>query len=94
MLEGLRVELSSYNIKILTVRPGFVKTPMTDVNEFKMPFMISPEKAAKKIIEGIKKEKNIIEFPWPLVFLTKLIELPPNRFYEFLARKQYESIRK
>lgn len=94
LLEGLRVELSSYNIKILTVRPGFVKTPMTDVNEFKMPFMISPEKAAKKIIEGIKKEKNIIEFPWQIVFLTKLIELLPNRFYEFLARKQYESIRK
>ncbi|NJD22078.1 MAG: SDR family NAD(P)-dependent oxidoreductase, partial [Melioribacter sp.] len=45
-LEGLRVELKRYGIKVITVKPGFVKTPMTDKNEFKMPLLMSADKAA------------------------------------------------
>jgi NAD(P)-dependent dehydrogenase (short-subunit alcohol dehydrogenase family) len=49
-LEGLRVELKMHGIKVITVKPGFVKTPMTAQNKFKMPFLMEPEQAAHIII--------------------------------------------
>ncbi len=93
-LEGLAVELDAFNIKVITVRPGFVKTPMTDKNEFKMPFLMQPEKAAGIILEGIIREKRYIQFPWQTVLLTNLVGLMPARLYEYLARKQYRNLRK
>jgi len=85
-LEGLRAELRSYNVKVLTVRPGFVKTPMTDKNEFSMPFLMDAKKAAKKIITGIRKEKQMIQFPWQIVFITRLIQIIPNWLIELIER--------
>lgn len=84
--EGLRLDLKKYGIKVITIKPGFVKTPMTDKNKFKMPFMISSEKAAEKIISGFVKEKNIIQFPFPTVFATKIIGLLPNWMYGRMAK--------
>jgi len=89
-LEGLRVELKKYNIKVITVKPGFVKTPMTDKNEFPMPMMLSAEKAAKKILRGIKREKRIIQFPLPIVLSSKIIGMLPGSVYEFLADKFFK----
>lgn len=86
-LEGLAAELRNYNVKVLTVRPGFVKTPMTDKNEFEMPLIMSPEKAADIILSGIKKEKRMIQFPWPLVWLTRLVPLIPNWLFERFEKK-------
>lgn len=87
ILESLRIELKPYNIKVITVRPGFVKTPMTDKNEFQMPFLIKPEKAAQIILDGIKKEKAIIQFPLPMYFASELIRFLPNSLFEFLSSK-------
>lgn len=83
-LEGLRTELKSYGIKVITVKPGFVKTPMTDKNEFKMPFLMPAEKAAEIIYKGIKKEKRIIQFPLPTVISSRIIGCLPSALYEFL----------
>jgi short-subunit dehydrogenase len=85
-LEGLRIELRNYNIKVITIRPGFVKTHLTDKNKFIMPFMLSPEKAAKKIVSGIQKGKRVIQFPWQMIFITRLIGALPGGIYEFLER--------
>jgi short-subunit dehydrogenase len=87
-LEGMRVELIKYGVKVITIKPGFVKTPMTDVNEFKMPFLMPAEKAAKIIVSGIKKEKRIIQFPLPTVIGSKLIGMLPDLIYDFLSKKQ------
>jgi short-subunit dehydrogenase len=87
-LEGLRVELTEYNIKVITVKPGFVKTPMTDKNDFEMPLLMQADKAAKIILNGIEQEKRIIQFPFPIVFVTKLVGLLPGWFYEFLAKRK------
>ena len=86
-LEGLRVELNPYNIKVITVKPGFVKTPMTDQNKFKMPFLMSADRAAGIIVDGIKKGKRIIQFPLPMVVLTRLAGLLPGSLYEWIASK-------
>lgn len=87
-LEGLRIELSQYGIKVITIRPGFVETPMTGSNRFHMPFLLKAEKTAEIIIEGIKKGKRIIQFPRPMVWLTNIVGLLPGRLYEFLAEHQ------
>ncbi|MCK9425138.1 MAG: SDR family NAD(P)-dependent oxidoreductase [Ignavibacteriaceae bacterium] len=87
-LESLRVELKKHKIKVLTVKPGFVKTPMTDKNEFDMPFIIPVEKAAQIIIEGIKKEKNIIQFTCGAVLGAKILKALPNWLFDFISQNQ------
>ena len=88
LLESLRIELKPFNIKVLTVKPGFVRTPMTDKNEFHMPFLMDVDKAAKIIIDGIKKEKRVIQFPLPTVIGSKMIKIMPDRMFDFLMSKQ------
>ena len=84
-LEGLRVELSEFGIKVLTVKPGFVKTALTDKNKFKMPFLMDADKAVKIILKGIKKGKRIIQFPLPTVLGSKLIGSLPVWLYDLFA---------
>jgi len=87
MLESFRVELIPYNIKVITVRPGWVTTPMIKKNDFKMPFLMEAERAARIIKNGIKKEKKIIEFPVGTVFGGKLLKILPNFIFDYLAAK-------
>ena len=86
--EGLAIDLKKYGIKVINIKPGFVKTPMTDRNKFKMYFMISAEKAANYIIEGIEKEKSIVQFPFPTVLGAKIVGLLPSWIYQILASKK------
>lgn len=83
-LESIRVELKKYNVKVMTVKPGFVKTPMTDKNEFKMPFLMNVEKASEIILNGIKKEKRIIQFPLPIVLGSKILKFLPDALFDYL----------
>jgi short-subunit dehydrogenase len=87
-LESLRIELASHNIKVITVRPGFVRTPMTDKNEFYMPLLMNADKAAGIIVNGIKKDKRIIQFPLLMVILAGIIRLLPKMLFEYLAGKK------
>lgn len=87
-LESLRAELKKHNIKVLTVKPGFVKTPMTDKNEFKMPFIIPVEKAAQIIIDGIKKEKKIIQFTFGAVLGIKILKALPIWLFDLISQSQ------
>lgn len=84
-LEGLSVELKNYGVKVITIRPGFVDTPINSKNNYKMPFMMNAEKAAEIILSGIEKEKRLIQFPWQMVWITKLIGAMPGSLYELLA---------
>lgn len=94
LLESLRNELYEYNIQVLNVRPGFVKTAMTDKNEFYMPFLMDVDKAAEIILKGIRKEKRIIQFPLPTVLGTKLISIMPDILFDYLSRKHLEGLKK
>src|SRR3990172_7051766 len=84
-LESIRIELKKYNVKVITVKPGFVKTPMTDKNKFHMPFLMNVEKASKIILNGIKKEKNIIQFPLPTVWGAKLLKILPDSLFNYFS---------
>ena len=84
LLESIRIELKLHNIKVVNVRPGFVSTPMVSKNNFKMPFLMDADKAAEIIINGIKKEKKIIQFPFGTVLGGKLIRALPNSIFDFI----------
>jgi short-subunit dehydrogenase len=86
-LEAIRADLVNTNVKVQTVSPGFVKTPMTDVNEFKMPFIISAEQAAKTIVKGLEKKKAEIIFPLPMAITMKLARLIPVSIWPKLFKK-------
>jgi short-subunit dehydrogenase len=88
LLESLRIELKKYNVKVITVKPGFVKTAMTDKNEFEMPFLMSVEEGCKIILDGLKKDKRIIEFPWQTALGAKILRMMPTKWFEAIASKE------
>jgi len=88
ILESLRIELKKYNVKAVTVKPGFVKTPMTDKNNFRMPYLMSVEEGCKIIIDGLKKDKRIIEFPWQTTIGAKILRMMPTKWFEVFASKE------
>ncbi len=73
--EALRGNLKPFGISVNTICPGYVKTPMTDVNKFPMPFLMEVERAAKIIKLGLEKNKSRIAFPFPLYFVVWLATL-------------------
>lgn len=75
--EALRPLLAQENIEVNVVCPGYVKTPMTDVNDFPMPFIMSAEKAATLIQRGLAANRGRIAFPLPLYAAAQLIGLLP-----------------
>jgi len=86
-LEGISIEVKKYNIKVCTIRPGFVKSAITAKNTFKMPFIIKASKAAKIIVKGIEKEKRYIQFPFAMFIITKLIGGLPAPLFEYFYSK-------
>ena len=88
LAESLYFDFGRHNVRVSLVSPGFIKTPMTDKNNFKMPFIKSPEFAAQKIYNGLIKSNAFeITFPKQLTMLFKLFKILPNRIYLFLISK-------
>ena len=88
ILESLSAELKIHGIKVVTIKPGFVRSEMTARNNFKMPFLMDAEKAADIIIKGLRKEKRIIQFPLMTVLGSKLIGLLPVKLFEYFEYKR------
>jgi len=81
LMESLRAEAKQkYNINFITIKPGSVETPM--IENYYRPGAIQSKKAASIIIQGIKKEKKIIQFPLAQVLMTKVGELFPASAYD------------
>jgi short-subunit dehydrogenase len=79
LAESLRAEEGHLDIKV--INPGFVRTPLTDKNNFKMPMMIEPEEAAKIIVKGLQSKKFEIHFPKRFTFLMKILSVLPDFLY-------------
>ena len=88
LAESLYFDFKRYNVRVCLVSPGFIKTPMTDKNDFKMPFLKTPEYAAEKIYDGLVN-KNVFEihFPKSLTITLKLLSLLPSKIYFGLVGK-------
>ncbi len=88
LAESLYFDFGRYNVRVCLVSPGFIKTPMTDKNDFKMPFLKTPEYSADKIYDGlINRNKFEIHFPKSLTLVLKFFKIIPDRFYFYLVKK-------
>ena len=88
LTESLYFDFKKHNVRISLVSPGFIKTPLTDKNEFPMPFIKSPEFAAEKMFNGLTKSKAFeIHFPKALTILLKIFRVLPYKIYLFLIDK-------
>ena len=86
--ESIYFDFKKFNVRVSVVSPGFIKTPLTDKNEFNMPFLRSPEFAAEKIYNGfIKSNAFEIHFPKQLTLLLKFFRILPYKIYLFLIDK-------
>lgn len=77
-MEGLRIQLAPLGVAVTTICPGFIKTPMTDVNDFSMPFLLSAEEAARRIVGAIRRRVKVYNFPWRMSLLMGLIARLPD----------------
>ena len=81
-LEAARIELKPYGVGITIVNPGFVATPMTEKNRFRMPFLMQPDAAAVVIADGIERGWRVVEFPLPMSLLMRFVRYLPDALYE------------
>ena len=87
LAESLYFDFGRHNVRISLISPGFIKTPMTDKNEFKMPFLKTPEFAADKIYNGLINGSSFeIDFPKELTLILKFLKLLPDRIYFSLIK--------
>ncbi len=85
--EALRGETSQWNIKVNVICPGYIKTPMTAVNDFPMPFMMDASQAAKIIIKGLARNEARIAFPCPTAFAAWLLGIIPPGWTDPILKK-------
>ena len=91
LTECLYFDFKRHNVRVSLISPGFIKTPMTDKNEFHMPFIKSPEFAANKIYDGLTKSNSFeIHFPKQLTLILKFLRILPYKIYLFLIYKLYK----
>ena len=84
--ESLKIELEDKNIDVKLINPGFVRTPLTDKNDFPMPMMIEADLAAKALAAGLIARGFEIHFPRRFTYIMKLIDVLPRWLYFPLSR--------
>lgn len=77
--EALRTKLAAFNVKVTVICPGFIKSRMTDNNDFPMPFMLGTSDAVARMIRDINRGKPRISFPWQMSITLKLLGLLPSK---------------
>jgi len=85
--ESLHVDLKKHNIHVSVICPGWVKSALTDKNEFSMPFILETDQAVKKITKGLHKKKPFIKFPWPIYLSVRFLELIPMKLSTLILHK-------
>jgi len=88
LAESLFFDFKRSNVRVCLVSPGFIKTPMTDKNDFKMPFLKTTDYAADKIYEGLVNKNDFeIHFPKSLTITLKILSFLPSKIYFALVGK-------
>ena len=84
-LESLRVELSGSGVSVVTICPGYVATPMTQVNRYRMPFLLSADEAARRIARAIAARRRVAVIPWQMALVSLALRALPAALFERLA---------
>ncbi|MBL8398209.1 MAG: SDR family oxidoreductase [Candidatus Accumulibacter sp.] len=86
-LESLRVELYGSGVKVVTINPGYIDTPMTRRNPFPMPFLMPPEMAAKAFVRAIERGSSQVVIPWQMAIMAWVLRRLPDFIYDRLLAK-------
>jgi NAD(P)-dependent dehydrogenase (short-subunit alcohol dehydrogenase family) len=91
LANSIRLDLIKHDIGVSLIHPGFVSTPLTDKNTFAMPFVITSEEAARRMIIGIEKKKKYLHFPKRLTLILKVLSFLPDSLWQSLIIKNNNS---
>jgi hypothetical protein len=83
-LESLRVELRGSGVKVVTICPGYIKTPMTAVNSYHMPFILDTDDAVRRMACAIERQTSFIVIPWQMDLVGHILKCMPNWIYDYL----------
>jgi short-subunit dehydrogenase len=86
-LESLRTELYGSGVSVVCICPGYIDTPMTRVNRFRMPFLISAAEAAPRIARAIAAQKRVAVIPWQMAAVSLVLRTLPGWLYDRLAAR-------
>jgi short-subunit dehydrogenase len=90
-LESLRVELAGYGIRVVTIAPGFVRTPLTARNPYSMPFLMDADRFARAAVGAIEAGRSYTVIPWQMALVAKLLRVLPNWLYDrVMARRPHK----
>jgi short-subunit dehydrogenase len=81
-LESLRVELRGSGVRVVTLAPGYIETPMTAVNRYPMPFLLKADEAARRMVRVIDRGASYAVVPWQMAIAAKLLRLLPNPLFD------------
>ena len=85
-LESLRVEMLHHNIAVTTIAPGYIRTPMTAINSYSMPFLMDADVAAAKFVNAIEHKRRFVVIPWQMGWVARLMRFIPPVLWDFLAK--------
>ena len=83
-LEALRVELRGSGVRVVTIAPGYIATPMTAVNRYPMPFLMPADTAARRFARAIERGTSYTVIPWQMGVAAKLLRLLPDPLFDAL----------
>ena len=86
-LESLRTELAGTGVSVVTICPGYIDTPMTKVNKYQMPFLISADDAARRFARAIESRRRLAVIPWQMAIVATLLRAMPAWLYDRLAAR-------
>lgn len=85
-LESLRVEVAEYGIAVTTIAPGYIRTPMTDANTYRMPFLMDVDIAAEKFAKAIAHKRRFVIIPWQMGIAARLLSLIPPFLWDRIMK--------
>jgi NAD(P)-dependent dehydrogenase (short-subunit alcohol dehydrogenase family) len=83
-LESLRLEMAPQGIKVVTIAPGYIESPMTAINPYRMPFLLPADEAARRFARAIERGVSYTVIPWQMGVVAKVLRLLPNWLYDRL----------
>ena len=81
-LESLRLEMAPSGLRVVTIAPGYIETPMTAINPYRMPFLLPADEAARRFAAAIARGASYVVIPWQMGVVAKLLRLLPNWLYD------------
>lgn len=85
-LESLRIEMVPHHIHVTTIAPGYVRSPMTDANQFSMPLLMDADVFADKFVKAVTAKRRFVVIPWQMGLVVKIMRFIPPILWDFLSK--------